>query len=52
MPTRVNNDAEALELLDSYERRGRAFMLQDSQNNPVSSKPVPRGTDFSSHFRK
>lgn len=46
MPTPIHNDAEALELLDSYERRGRAFMLQN--NTPSRRSPSPVGTGFSS----
>lgn len=47
-PRPVHTDAEALELLDSYERRGRAFMLQQFS---ASSNPVPLGTGFSSRSK-
>jgi hypothetical protein len=47
-PLPINTDAEAVARLDSYERRGRAFMLQQFS---ASSNPVPLGTGFSSRLK-
>jgi hypothetical protein len=46
-PLPINTDAEAVARLDSYERRGRAFMLQQFS----ASNPVPLGTGFSSRLK-